>query len=130
MSSGESHPHSSSHVRCSFCSKLRNDVDKIIAGPGTYICNYCVELCVEILGNDALAHDADCPDPQLPSWETMSTDDTLAHLPKIAAVADQVETSLRSWVMHARSKGATWAAIGQSLGMTRQSAWGRFSDDD
>ena len=37
--------------RCSFCGKHQDQVTKIIAGPGAYICNECVHLCMEILDN-------------------------------------------------------------------------------
>ncbi|NMH67270.1 hypothetical protein HF072_00430 [Bacillus sp. RO3] len=36
-------------LHCSFCGKDQSDVDKLIAGPGVYICNACVGLCNEIL---------------------------------------------------------------------------------
>ncbi len=36
-------------IKCSFCGKTQAEVDKIIAGPGVYICNECVLLCEEIL---------------------------------------------------------------------------------
>ena len=36
-------------VCCSFCGKTQDDVQRIIAGPGVYICNECVELCESIL---------------------------------------------------------------------------------
>jgi PP-loop superfamily ATP-utilizing enzyme len=35
-------------LRCSFCSKKQQDVNRLIAGPATYICNECVDACVEI----------------------------------------------------------------------------------
>ncbi len=38
-----------SHLRCSFCGKSQEYVRKLIAGPGVYICDECVELCNEIL---------------------------------------------------------------------------------
>ncbi len=38
-----------SHLRCSFCGKSQDQVQKLIAGPGVYICDECVELCNEIL---------------------------------------------------------------------------------
>lgn len=40
-------------VRCSFCGKQRNEVRKLIAGPNVYICNECVDLCREIVAEDA-----------------------------------------------------------------------------
>ncbi len=39
-------------VRCSFCGKSQDQVKKLIAGPGVYICNECVELCSEIVEED------------------------------------------------------------------------------
>lgn len=36
-------------VRCSFCGKTQDEVDRLIAGPGVYICDECVELCVDII---------------------------------------------------------------------------------
>ncbi len=36
-------------VRCSFCGKHQEQVERIIAGPGAYICNECVNLCMSIL---------------------------------------------------------------------------------
>ena len=39
-------------VRCSFCGKHQEQVERIIAGPGAYICNECVHLCLSILGEE------------------------------------------------------------------------------
>ena len=36
-------------IRCSFCGKAQENVKKIVAGPGVYICDECVELCDEII---------------------------------------------------------------------------------
>ncbi len=54
-------------VRCSFCGKAQEDVHRIIAGPGVNICNECVELCREIIEEDAEAEPIDLsniPKPQ------------------------------------------------------------------
>jgi ATP-dependent Clp protease ATP-binding subunit ClpX len=40
------------HLKCSFCGKSQEQVRKLIAGPGVYICNECVELCNEILDEE------------------------------------------------------------------------------
>lgn len=40
------------NVRCSFCQKTQSEVDKIIAGPGVYICNECIDLCQSIIEED------------------------------------------------------------------------------
>ena len=39
-------------VRCSFCGKAQENVRKVIAGPGVYICDECVDLCVSIIEAD------------------------------------------------------------------------------
>ncbi len=36
-------------LKCSFCGKTQNQVRRLIAGPNVYICNECVDLCVDIL---------------------------------------------------------------------------------
>ena len=38
--------------RCSFCGKTQDQVRRLIAGPGAYICNECIALCQEILADD------------------------------------------------------------------------------
>jgi ATP-dependent Clp protease ATP-binding subunit ClpX len=41
-----------SGATCSFCGKRRERVKKLIAGPGVYICDECVVLCVEIIAKE------------------------------------------------------------------------------
>jgi ATP-dependent Clp protease ATP-binding subunit ClpX len=48
-----------SHLKCSFCGKSQEQVRKLIAGPGVYICDECVELCNEILDEELI----DSPSP-------------------------------------------------------------------
>ncbi len=43
-------------ITCSFCGKTEDQVKKIIAGPNVYICNECVDLCKQILADEAAAH--------------------------------------------------------------------------
>jgi hypothetical protein len=110
-------------TRCSFCHKRHTEVNKLIAGPGVHICDECVGLCNAILEQERLAPQ---PSPRLPLWESMTEEQILGHLPKIAAVQAQVDDNLRDWVTHLRSRDVSWERIGASLGMTRQSAWERF----
>jgi len=49
---------SSNLSMCSFCGKGHSEVKKLIAGPGVYICNECVDLCVSILDKEFRAADA------------------------------------------------------------------------
>ncbi len=110
---------------CSFCLKPNDKVAKLVAGPGIYICNECVELCGQIIANPPSLP------PGLGSWdEGLDLDGVLASLPRMAAAGAQAETNLSRFVKRARALGATWAVIGTSLGMTRQSAWERFSGEE
>jgi ATP-dependent Clp protease ATP-binding subunit ClpX len=49
MSKNEYHEELQPQVLCSFCGKTQAQIDKLIAGPGVFICNECVDLCVDIL---------------------------------------------------------------------------------
>jgi len=40
------------HLKCSFCGKSQEQVRKLIAGPGVYICDECIDLCNEILDEE------------------------------------------------------------------------------
>jgi ATP-dependent Clp protease ATP-binding subunit ClpX len=55
-------------LRCSFCGKSKDHVQKFISGPSVYICNECIKLCNEILQEEALkgktAPIQDIPRPQ------------------------------------------------------------------
>ncbi|EUA89256.1 hypothetical protein I551_4246 [Mycobacterium ulcerans str. Harvey] len=60
-------------------------------------------------------------------WESMDDQQMLSYIPRIAVVAGQVEADLRAWVAELRRRGVTWSRVGGALGVTRQSAWERFS---
>ena len=49
-------------VRCSFCGKHQEQVARIIAGPGAYICNECVHLCMSILDDTYDPEESFSPD--------------------------------------------------------------------
>jgi ATP-dependent Clp protease ATP-binding subunit ClpX len=40
------------YTRCSFCGKGQDQVRKLVAGPGVYICDLCIDLCQEVLEED------------------------------------------------------------------------------
>jgi len=110
---------------CSFCLKPSTEVRRLVAGPGVYICDGCVALCAQLVDGPP------SPTPRLAAWDhAVTVDEALASLPRIAAAGAQVEQHLTGWVRRARALGATWARIGEALGMTRQSAWERFSGEE
>ena len=45
---------SSEPLKCSFCGKSQKQVIKLIAGPGVYICDECIELCTEIIEEEKI----------------------------------------------------------------------------
>jgi ClpX C4-type zinc finger protein len=40
-------------LQCSFCQKSQDQISKLIAGPAVFICDECVQICVDIIANDA-----------------------------------------------------------------------------
>ena len=40
------------NIKCSFCGKASQEVERLIAGPGVYICDECIEVCMDILEGD------------------------------------------------------------------------------
>ena len=112
-------------TQCSFCLKEDQEVERIVAGPGVFICNECVALCEEILASVPTGGHA----PEIPYWESMDEERLLAQLPRMAAVARQLDDQLHLWVGRARGRGVSWSRVGQALGISRQSAWERFSQE-
>lgn len=113
-------------ANCSFCLRPNIEVNKLIAGPGVYICDSCVALC-----NDILQMPPTPGGERLAPWEPDMDDTTLlALLPKVAATIAQADRALTEWVAKAREQHISWARIGAALGITRQSAWERFSDKE
>ena len=41
-------------LKCNFCGKSQKQVIKLIAGPGVYICDECIDLCVEIVEEEKI----------------------------------------------------------------------------
>ncbi len=60
----------SKQYRCSFCGKNQEQVKRIIAGPGVYICDECVDLCSEII-KEEIDEDVDLADAKLPKPKEM-----------------------------------------------------------
>lgn len=111
---------------CSFCLKTAADVATLVAGPGVFICDQRVGLSAQIIA----AKPEVTPEVSAAWNRDLSDEDLLALLPKVAAAQAQVERQLTTWVRRARARGITWTRIGAALGMTRQSAWERFSGEE
>jgi hypothetical protein len=107
---------------CSFCRKDKDSVVKLVAGPGVYICNECVDLCTQIIGMD--------PAPQIHVWHERPDEELLASLAKVQAVVLQIDASMHDYVDILRARGVSWTRIGAALGVSKQAAWERFSGED
>ncbi|MDH4139765.1 MAG: ATP-dependent Clp protease ATP-binding subunit ClpX [Coriobacteriia bacterium] len=63
-------PEGPEHLKCSFCGKSQRQVRKLIAGPGVYICDECIDLCNDIVADEldveqpASLFEEDLPTPQ------------------------------------------------------------------
>jgi ATP-dependent Clp protease ATP-binding subunit ClpX len=106
---------------CSFCFKSQRDVKKLISGPGgIFICDECVGLCNEIIAGRPISS-------QPPSPEELPTERLLERLGAIEETVQGKGNQLQSVVELLRSREVSWAQIGAALGISRQSAWERFS---
>ena len=119
-------------VSCSFCAKSQFEVVKLVAGPGVYICNECVDLCIQIIDQEAdRAAPAKSPGPPtLKAWDGLSDQDLLAEMVRAHGAHQNVDRAVAQHVAALRARGVSWARIGEALGMTRQSAWERFSGEE
>jgi ATP-dependent Clp protease ATP-binding subunit ClpX len=71
------------HLKCSFCGKSQEKVRKLIAGPGVYICDECVELCNEILDEELMESGmAPAPNRQEPRKKKETQPLVLSQIPK------------------------------------------------
>lgn len=107
---------------CSFCLRPREQTGLLVGAPAVAICRDCTEAARELF-QQAPAEPA--PAPRAP-WDLLSDRELLERLPQVARARDDVENHLRQWVAAARGRHLSWAGIGESLGMSRQSAWERF----
>lgn len=127
-------------LTCSFCNKDQSEVAKLVAGPGVYICNECVDLCNEIIAQEldhkkAGASNATRPSkprvpPRIKAWEGLSDEDLLSEMVRAHAAHQNVDRAVAHHVAALRGRGVSWARIGEALGIARQSAWERFSGED
>ncbi|MEU3605449.1 ClpX C4-type zinc finger protein [Streptomyces sp. NPDC035033] len=113
-------------THCSFCGKPVTEVGELIAGPGVHICDRCVALAERIVTETLGEPDAE----RAQIWAAMTDEDLLDRLPHVARHIERAEADLRLWVRELRRRGVTWSRIGETLGITRQSAWERFSGEE
>ncbi len=110
--------------RCSFCGKSKDKVRKLVAGPGVFICDQCVQLCNEALQSEGHRGELSIgPDSEV-------AEVLLDELRINAAGLKQSEDQLQRAVNLLRKNQVAWSRIGDAIGTSRQAAWERFSGED
>ena len=89
-------------LHCSFCGKGQRTVQKLIAGPGVYICDECIGLCNNILDDEGFAP------PSVDPRHALDEETLLRRLRNVNTESD-------SLVEHLRSRGVAWERIAEAL---------------
>ena len=108
--------------RCSFCGKSQAEVATLVAGPGVFICDECVQLCQAIIVRKAA--DREAPDGLL--LDDAPTEKLLTTLAGYNGAFEWVDSAMQDLVDILREREVSWATIGQALAVSRQAAWKRF----
>lgn len=94
----------------------------LISGPsGVFICDECVDLCNECRAGRSPDKSKQHSDEELPTERLLE---------RLQAIEDTVQgkASQLQWVVDLlRTREVSWAQIGAALGISRQSAWERFT---
>jgi len=108
-------------LHCSFCGKSQKTVKMLIAGPRVFICDECVGLCDRIIAGQQI--------PDQGSFNPLDrpTEELLELLPTANFAVESNRDFLQSLVEDLRRREVSWAQIADVLGVSRQSAWERFS---
>jgi hypothetical protein len=114
--------HVQKKLHCSFCGKSETEIKKLAAGPGgIFICDECVGVCQAIMqGQDTGISRAFDP-------RTWPKDRLLALLGPLNATADAYRDHLQTVVETLRVADVSWGEIAKHLGVSRQTAWERFT---
>jgi ClpX C4-type zinc finger len=111
--------------RCSFCGKSQEEVKTLVAGPGVFICDECVQLCQAIIDKKSAAATAQ-EEPNSLFPDNAPTENLLKALAGYDGAFARVDAGMQDIVDILREREVSWAAIGQVLAVSRQAAWKRF----
>jgi ATP-dependent Clp protease ATP-binding subunit ClpX len=92
-------------LRCSFCNKSQEEVQKLIAGPSVYICNECIDLC-----NEIIAEEGDSGEEQKTASGIPSPQDIKTHLDEYVIGQEHAKKVLSVAVHnhYKRLESSTW----------------------
>ena len=79
------------HLKCSFCGKSQDQVRKLIAGPGVYICDECIDLCNEILDEELLEAQGSRANPEVSRKSAQSSRKSGKPAPTLASIPKPLE---------------------------------------
>jgi len=108
-------------LHCSFCGKAQQEVEKLIAGPMVFICNECVGMCGDVIAGRPI------PDNGYRRPLDRTSEQLLLLMGSVSFAAEAGRDFLQQIVDTLRAREVSWAEIGGALGVSRQSAWERFS---
>src|ERR1700756_4964300 len=108
---------------CSFCGKAQTEVKTLVAGPGVFICDECVELCRPIIEKKGKPTTQEVPS-LLPG--NAPTEALLKTLAGYNGAFERIGAAMQDIADILREREVSWATIGQVLAVSRQAAWKRF----
>jgi hypothetical protein len=109
--------------RCFFCGKAQTEVKTLVAGPGVFICDECVQLCRPFMEKKNKLTTREVPS-LLP--DNAPTDALLKTLAGYNGAFERIGAAMQDIADILREREVSWAIIGEALAVSRQAAWKRF----
>jgi hypothetical protein len=116
------YPNRQTCISLFFLREVPSEVKKLIAGPGVFICDECVGLCLPIIAEKPATPGA--PGSLLP--DNAPTEKLLKTLAGYNGAFESVGAAMQDIVDILREREVSWATIGHTLAVSRQAAWKRF----
>jgi ATP-dependent Clp protease ATP-binding subunit ClpX len=113
---------------CSFCAKSQHQVNKLVAGPGIYICNECIGLCQKFI--TAGPEEGEGPRNPIDYFKSLESEMLTDGIAGAERVRREVSAQQQLVVDILRERKVSWADIGAALGVSRQAVWRRFGASD
>src|SRR5262245_25558004 len=109
-------------LRCSFCAAAQTEVKTLVAGPGVFICDGCVQLCQDVVDRDAAKPKAkEALNSLLP--DNAATETLLKTLAGYNGAFERIDAAMQDIVDILREREVSWATVGETLAVSRQAAW-------
>ncbi len=110
---------------CSFCGKPSTSVERLVAGPGVYICNECVDLATWVV-EDASRAGPEESFRRRAEHRNPPSEAILSMLPALILSAQRIENELTASVSSLRERGADWQTIADAAGTSVDAIRRRF----